>query len=450
MKQYLIAVFFDQYFLLFVTAALGAAIGKIKIKDFSLGSAAGIFAGIFVGWLMTSIAKTMPDNTAVETAATGVVAPQAFMTFFLLLFIAAVGLSCGGKIKHVLRHSGVKIVIISVIIPVISMVMTIGCMKIAPSLMGDSSNAYQMSGLYSGAMTNTASFGTSLEVVGSMDNINERYQALSDQNKTAVLKLIEAQDTTPTEGLNEGQISAFIGKAKSSISLGYAIGFPVGTIVIILAMSIISASLRKKKPEGDAAVGRDKNRVRPGLDKPFFYSAVIFGLVILIGMLIGNIQIPLGHNITFSLSSVGGVLISALAFSNFKKIGRFDMIVNPKTLAFLREFACLFFMTVVGLNNGYKVIDAFTSSGLILAIMAVFIEGVAILIAFILGRYIFKLNWGILSGAICGGCTSATGLGSALSAVGTDEPAVGYGVAQPFAILANIILISLFHSNYFI
>jgi len=451
MKQYLISVCFDQYFLLFVTAALGAAIGKIKIKGFSFGSSAGIFAGIFVGWLITTIAKTMPDNTAVASVAAGTVAPQTFMTFFLLLFIAAVGLSCGGKIKAILKKSGIKIVAIGILIPVVSMAMTVGCLQVAPKFMGDSYDAYQIAGLYSGAMTNTASFGTSLEIVGSMEDVNERYTALSDEHKTRVLKLIEAEDTTPTESLNEGQIAAFIGKAKSNISLGYAISFPVGTIVIILAMSVIPVFLRKKKPQVDEdAVKAAHNAPKPGMDKPFFYSAVIFGLVMAVGILIGNIKIPLGSSITFSLSSVGGVLISALIFSNFKKIGPFDMTINPKTLGYLREFSLIFFMSVVGLNNGYKVIQAFTGSGLVIAIMAIIIEVVAIAVAFVIGRYVFKLNWGVLSGAISGGCTSAVGLGAALSTVGTDEPTMGYGAAQPFAILANVVLISLFHSNFFI
>ena len=32
----------------------------------------------------------------------------------------------------------------------------------------------------------------------------------------------------------------------------------------------------------------------------------------------------------------------------------------------------------------------------------------------------------------------------------SDEPIVGYGISQPFAILANVILISLFHSYFFV
>jgi uncharacterized transporter YbjL len=32
----------------------------------------------------------------------------------------------------------------------------------------------------------------------------------------------------------------------------------------------------------------------------------------------------------------------------------------------------------------------------------------------------------------------------------SDEPTLGYGAAQPFAILANVLLISMFHTLFFI
>ena len=69
---------------------------------------------------------------------------------------------------------------------------------------------------------------------------------------------------------------------------------------------------------------------------------------------------------------------------------------------------------------------------------------IAVLIAFIVGHKVFKINWIILSGAIAGGCTSAPGLGAAISATGSEEPTAGYGAAQPFAILANVLLATLF------
>ena len=71
-------------------------------------------------------------------------------------------------------------------------------------------------------------------------------------------------------------------------------------------------------------------------------------------------------------------------------------------------------MAVVGLRYGYDVVNSLMGSGLQLAIVAIFVEAIAVLIAFIIGHKVFKINWIILSGAIAGGCTSAPGLGAAI------------------------------------
>jgi len=45
----------------------------------------------------------------------------------------------------------------------------------------------------------------------------------------------------------------------------------------------------------------------------------------------------------------------------------------------------------------------------------------------------------MLSGAICGGMTSTPGLGAAIDAAGSDEPAAGYGAVYPFALLGMVL-----------
>lgn len=464
MKEYLIRVFLNEYFLLIITAALGAALGKIKIKNFSLGSTGGIFSGIFVGWLVVFICNKFPETDSSYGTAQSVISDLTaqggsfksfLMFFFLLLFICAVGLGVGSKIRSVLNKTGVKLVAIGVLIPVVSMALTFGCLKLAPSLMGDSYSGYKISGMYSGSMTNSAALGTSIGVVKNTD-IQARYQALDDEGKSEALAMIHAEDTTPTAALEGEQIGAFKGTAISNLSQGFAISFPVGTVIIILIMTLLSAASRAQVAKENALLNHSKSAARhqkdadPNASKPLFYSAVVFGLVIAVGCLLGSIEIPLGNGTTFSLDNVGGVLISALVFSNIKRIGPFDLGVNPKVLGFMREFALLFFMSVVGMGNGYAVVNALTGASLWVAVMAAVVEIVAVAVAILVGRYALKLRWGLLAGAINGGCTSSVGMGTAISTMDSDEPVIGYGISQPFAILANVLLISWFHGTFFI
>lgn len=122
--------------------------------------------------------------------------------------------------------------------------------------------------------------------------------------------------------------------------------------------------------------------------------------------------------------------------------------MDAKGLGYLYQMGLTFFMAVVGLRYGYDVVNSLTGSGMILAIAAVIVETAAVFVSFFIGHKIFKLNWIILSGAIAGGCTSAPGLGAAISSTGSEEPTTGYGAAQPFAILANVLLSTLFFAIF--
>ena len=138
MKTFLATVFTNQYLILLITAALGAALGKIRVKGFSLGGTGGIFVGIFVGWGLSSLALKVPEFSALLDEATGEVTliPDGFSTFFLLLFICSIGLSVGNKLKSVLNRHGLKLVAIGVLIPIVSMALTWGCLKAGPAQIG--------------------------------------------------------------------------------------------------------------------------------------------------------------------------------------------------------------------------------------------------------------------------------------------------------------------------
>lgn len=520
-ETFLANTFFNHYFLLFVAAALGALLGRVKIKGFTLGSTGGIFSGIVIGWAVTEIAMNVPETSAAfdsNRGATlgnakaildeGVIPASSFVQFiFLLLFIGAVGLMVGKKLKNVLNKQGIKLIVMGIFIPIVSMALTLGCLSLAPGMMGDNYNGYQVSGLFSGAMTNSAAYGNSMSVVTGIGapGAAAQYRQLDTAGKLRALEMIPTEglvitntddggklailkwtataedgsdaqkikipagtaswrdylaqkadsgELTLPEELSMGAAGVFLGKAKGQIATGYAISFPVGTIVVIFVMTMFGIRANKLKKEHGDHVNRPIDApggtIQAGGAMSFFFDAVIFGLVIGLGILLGNIKIPLGNGASFSLGPVGGVLILALIFGNINHLGRRSILQNPKVLSLVREFALLFFMTITGLTYGYDVIQAFAGSGIVLALMTIVIVVVAMLLSVILGRFILKLNWGLLSGAISGGCTSTVGLGAALNTIGGDEPILGYGVSQPFAILANVILIALFHQHFFI
>lgn len=443
----------NQFFLMFLAITIGLMIGKIKIKSFSLGVSGGIFSGIALGYFVTKWAHSVEEGgmgyaNAKRILSTGVVA-QAFFTFFLLIFLVSIGLKVGSSIGSIFKKYGIKFVVIGVSIPAVSMILA--CILYGTVL---SSNPmiteFETIGMYAGAMTTTPGYGTALDAAGRLD-YGMVYKNASMEDKKKMLSKIEASEEvieSVPEALNEEQISAYKEAASSAISLGYTVAFPMGVLVIVVMISImpkiLKIDLEAEKEKYRTEMEESLNAGKSIKEQPLNFMTV--SLVAVIGIMIGNISIPLGSLGSFSLGSAGGVLLVALILSYIGQIGSLNFRMDSKALGIMYQMGLTFFMAVVGLRYGYDVVMSLMGSGFALAIAAFFVEAVAVIVSVVIGRKLFKLNWIILSGAIAGGCTSAPGLGAAISSTGSEDPTAGYGAAQPFAILANVLLATIFFS----
>ena len=212
---------------------------------------------------------------------------------------------------------------------------------------------------------------------------------------------------------------------------------------MILAVNFLNVIFRfdveeeRKRYIKDMEAARSISGLRETPATPF--SIISFATVCFFGYIIGSIKLYMGPLGYVSLEATGGVLISALLLGYIGKIGPLSFRMDAKVLSVIRELALSFFLAVVGLNYGYGAVDAVMGSGMVLALVSLIVGFVAVMTGFVVGRYAFKLNWIILSGAICGGMTSTPGLGAAAEAVGSDDPGAGYGATYPFALLGMVI-----------
>lgn len=450
MLNYINSIFTNQFFLMFLAIATGLLIGKIKIKSFSIGVSGGIFTGIVIGYFVTKWAHTVQEGSlgyanAKRILSTGVVA-QAFFTFFLLLFLVSIGLKVGNSIGMIFKKYGIKFVVIGVSIPVVSMI--VSCVLNSTVLSSNPSiTPFETIGMYAGAMTTTPGYGTALDAAGNVDYAN-LYAEAAMEEKEAILQKIDstgALNAENTVSLSDEQITAYKEASSSAISLGYTVAFPMGVLVIVVMISVLPRLFRidmEKEKEAYRKEIHEAGGTVSGKEQPLNF--MIIALVAVIGIIVGEITIPLGSLGSFSLGTAGGVLLAALILSYIGKIGPVNFRMDSKSLGIMYQMGLTFFMAVVGLRYGYDVVTSLMGSGLALAVSAIAVEGTAVLISFLIGHKLFGLNWIILSGAIAGGCTSAPGLGAAISSTGSEEPTTGYGAAQPFAILANVLLATIF------
>ena len=448
--NYLITIFTNQFFLMFLTITFGLMIGKIKIGNFSLGVSGGIFSGIIIGYFVTRWAQGVQEGEAAYQTAAGIlkngVVANIFFIFFLLLFLLSIGLKVGGSIGTIFKKYGFKFVVIGVSIPLVSMLMAV---VLQFAVLGNNDvTEHETAGMFAGAMTSTPGYGTALDASNAID-YKTMYTEGENKQKEEMLNIIDPSGELTVENTTElsaEQANTYKEAMASKVSLGYTVAFPMGVLVIVVLISLLPRifhiDLEKEKAEYEKEIKQIENKKENEKIQPLNFMTMAVAAVI--GIMIGNINIPLGDLGTFSLGTAGGVLLAALILSYIGKIGPLNFRMDPKGLGYLYQMGLTFFMAVVGLRYGYDVVSSLTGSGLILALSAVVVEAVAVIVSFFIGHKIFKLNWIILSGAIAGGCTSAPGLGAAISSTGSEEPTTGYGAAQPFAILANVLLATLY------
>lgn len=445
----------SPFILMFVVLVTGILFGRIKFGKFDFGISGALFTGLVIGWGIMEYAKTFTEDskyykTAQSVISAGVI-DKGFFDLFLIFFVAAVGLLAAKDIGAVLKKYGLKFVILGFLITAIGAGTTY-----VMTIYGPSINPYEVSGVYTGALTSSPGLAAALESGrGHAKVVASEYDTMSSERKTKFLQILDKSgaltpENTPT--LTEAQTAQFLKSAEAGIGVGHAIGYPFGVLIVIFAMNFFPRIFRINVAREKEIFHEEMTAARKGVggkeipDGNFDLFAFIFACIV--GYTIGSIVldlsfIGLGN---FSLGSTGGVLIGALILGHFGKIGFMNFRMDAKVLGAIRNLALGFFLAIVGLKYGFKVFDALMGSGVYLAVVATVVGIVALMAGFLIGRYVFKINWIMLSGALCGGMTSTPGLGAAVSAIGSDDPAAGYGATYPFAILGMVVFTIVLHN----
>ena len=165
--------------LLFVVAAIGYPLGRVKIKGSSLGVAAVLFVGLAIGSLH-------PDMRL----------PEIVYLFGLVLFVYTIGLSSGPGFFASFRRKGLRDNLLVASVLVLAVLLTLGAsfvLELKPTL---------AAGIFAGSLTNTPALAGVLEYVS---------------------------NTAPS-----GAVDALLAEPV----IGYSIAYPVGVVGMIMAIVV--------------------------------------------------------------------------------------------------------------------------------------------------------------------------------------------------------------------
>lgn len=172
-------------------------------------------------------------------------------------------------------------------------------------------------------------------------------------------------------------------------------------------------------------------------DTDFFPIAM--GIVL--GVLVGKLNISFSDSFSFSPGLTGGILIVALILSAIGKTGPIIWSMSASANSLLRQLGLLLFLAEVGTSAGTTLVATFQQSGWTLFGAGFAITLVPMIVAVLTGYYLFKINILDLIGSIAGSMTSTPGLAAADSMTDSDMPSIAYATVYPIAMVFLILFI---------
>ncbi len=358
-----------------------------------------VLSGLALGrlrWGRVSLGVSGTLFTGLALGLLGLSVSRAFFSWNLVVFVVSVGLLAAEDVVLFLKQWGLRFVLLGVAVTATGALSTF----LFALLAGGGIHPHVVAGTYVGALTSSPGLGAAVEAAG-----------------------------------DAGLITA-----------GYTIAYPFGVLAVVLFVQLVPVlagiDVAGEREELKRFISAAKgDRKTPPASTAF--SLASFVACVVFGMLLGSVALPVPGLGGISLGSTGGALVVSLLAGVAGRIGPLEMRMNRNVLSALRVFSLAFFLASVGLMSGPAVLEVFRCDGCALLLIGAATAVLSLAVGYLLGRRLWKLNWILLAGAICGAMTSTPGLGAAIDATGTEDCAAGYGATYPVALFCMVLFTTL-------
>lgn len=169
-----------------------------------------------------------------------------------------------------------------------------------------------------------------------------------------------------------------------------------------------------------------------------------FAVGVTLGLLVGNIPIPIPGGGVLELGSAGGPLIVGLILGALGRTGPIVWRIPYSSNLTIRQFGITLFLAGIGANAGADFLNAITNPSSLMVILggAIITFILTVLITLIVYKG-FKLPYGETMGVVAGIFTQPATLGYANDQTDNDLPNTGYSTVYPMAMVSKIIVAQL-------
>ncbi len=383
-------------FCVFSIMVLGYLLGRISIKNVSLGTAgvfvvALVFGALFYPQLSAQL--KMGETSYVSNAL------KIIENMGLVLFVTSVGFIAAPTFLETFKKNFKSYIALGALIIAIGAATCVGVIALT-----DCEPAMAV-GIMAGSLTSTPAFSAAKETVNVIYGTGA--QAYEDM-----------------------------------VTVGYGIAYLYGVIGVVLFVQlmpkIMKVDVRALKTGGsadaddaEAVVARDLGR-KVEIDSRGFMP---FALAVLTGCLVGSIKIPVANS-TFSLGTTGGVLVSALVIGHFGHIGPVSTQVKETTLKTFQELGLVLFLMGAGIAGGANFVKYFRP---VYFLYGFLMTTLPMIVGFLFAKNVLKISLLNNLGSITGGMTSTPALGTLVNMTGSNDVVSAYASTYPIALLAVVL-----------
>ncbi len=156
-------------------------------------------------------------------------------------------------------------------------------------------------------------------------------------------------------------------------------------------------------------------------------DVAFIGGAITIGALLGALVYKVG-SVPLTLSTSGGVLIAGLFFGWLRSVRPTFGRIPSSTVWFMNSVGLNVFIAVVGLSSGPSFVAGLQQLGFSLFLWGVAVTTVPLVLAMYVGKYLFRFDDAIVLGACSGARTTTASLGMINDRAKSQIPGLGYTV----------------------
>ena len=169
-----------------------------------------------------------------------------------------------------------------------------------------------------------------------------------------------------------------------------------------------------------------------------------FSLGIVLGLVLGQLPIPLPGGGTFTLGFAGGPLVAGLVLGRVGRTGRMVWTLPYAASLTLRQVGLVLFLAGVGTRSGWAFAQALREGHVLsVALLGTLVTVTVALVVLLIAHKLLRIPAALVVGMLAGIQTQPAALAFAIERTRNEVPSAGYAAVYPVATVVKIVLAQL-------